>query len=152
MIINKEIQASWDQPTGTLVMHKTQFSRLQLLALQLADKAGVLVENNERLLESAKPGGYGYKFDNKGRGGYDSRRQGGVRRGGHGGYAGGQGGNQRRGGGWAGGPSGRRQGQDRGDRSSYESGGPRTVADGFMRQERRGRRGARGANRQEQNA
>jgi translation initiation factor 3 subunit C len=38
MIINKEIQASWDQPTATLVMHKAQSSRLQLLALQLADK------------------------------------------------------------------------------------------------------------------
>jgi len=38
MIFNKEIQASWDQPTGTLVLHKAQPSRLQLLALQLAEK------------------------------------------------------------------------------------------------------------------
>lgn len=135
MIINKEIQASWDQPTGSLVMHKAQFSRLQLLALQLADKAGVLVENNERLLESAKPGGYGYKFD-KSKGGYDSRRQGGARRGG---YSGGASGGQRRGGAWAGG-----QGRDRRPGQDRNEGGSRNVADGFMRQERRGRRGGRG--------
>jgi len=128
MIFNKEIQASWDQPTGTLVLHKAQPSRLQLLALQLAEKTGVLVENNERLMEAAKPGGYGYKFDSKGgKGVYDSRRQGGARRTGAG---------QQRWGGWTG------QGRQGQDRSGHE-GGSHNVADGFIKQERRQNRGGR---------
>jgi hypothetical protein len=102
----------------------------------------VLVENNERLLESAKPGGYGYKFDNKGKSGYDSRRGGGARRGGYGGYSGDR---QGRGGGRGGYGGARRQGGDRrqGDRQDHRSDERRNVADGFVRQERRGRRGGR---------
>ncbi|CAG0914275.1 unnamed protein product, partial [Notodromas monacha] len=52
MIINEELMASLDEPSQSLVMHKTEPSRLQSLALQVADKVGLLVEYNERILES----------------------------------------------------------------------------------------------------
>jgi len=64
MMINDELHASWDQPTGTIVMHRVDPSKLQFLAVQFSEKAAMFVENNERLLDS-KTGGYGYKFDNK---------------------------------------------------------------------------------------
>jgi translation initiation factor 3 subunit C len=50
MMINKELLAAWDQPTSSIVMHKIHISPLQHLALEFADKAGALVESNERLL------------------------------------------------------------------------------------------------------
>lgn len=59
MMINEELKGSWDQPTGSIVMHKVEPSKLQYLALQFAEKAAVFVENNERLLDS-KTGGYLY--------------------------------------------------------------------------------------------
>eukprot|EP00912_Choanoflagellata_sp_UC4_P000400 UC4_evm1s247 len=49
MIINEELQASHDQPTKSLVIHKTAATKLQNLALRFADKATTFVENNERL-------------------------------------------------------------------------------------------------------
>ncbi|XP_043194449.1 eukaryotic translation initiation factor 3 subunit C-like [Amphibalanus amphitrite] len=51
MIINAELMASLDEPSQTVVMHRTEPSRLQSMALQLADKLANFVENNERLLE-----------------------------------------------------------------------------------------------------
>lgn len=51
MIINAELMASLDEPSQTVVMHRTEPSRLQSMALQLADKLSNFVENNERLLE-----------------------------------------------------------------------------------------------------
>ena len=51
-------------------MHRTEPSRLQSLALQLSEKVGTLVENNERILE-IKQGNYGgklSKYMNVGRG------------------------------------------------------------------------------------
>jgi len=44
-------------------MHRTEPSRLQSIALQLSDKVGSLVENNERLME-IKQGNFNYQ--NKG--------------------------------------------------------------------------------------
>ena len=44
-------QASLDEPTFTVVMHRTEPTRLQSLALQLAEKVNSLVECNERLME-----------------------------------------------------------------------------------------------------
>ncbi|CAH1233219.1 EIF3C [Branchiostoma lanceolatum] len=51
MIINEELAASWDEPTQTVVMHRSEPTRLQNLALQLSDKLANLVDNNERILE-----------------------------------------------------------------------------------------------------
>eukprot|EP00708_Paratrimastix_pyriformis_P002024 GAFH01000762.1.p2 GENE.GAFH01000762.1~~GAFH01000762.1.p2 ORF type:complete len:958 (-),score=487.53 GAFH01000762.1:395-3268(-) len=51
MMINEEIRASWDSTSATILFHRLEPSRLQQLALQLAEKCSVLVENNEKLLE-----------------------------------------------------------------------------------------------------
>lgn len=48
MMINRDIIASWDQPTETIVMRKVEPSALQGLALQFAEKAAGLVDANER--------------------------------------------------------------------------------------------------------
>jgi len=70
MMINEELMACWDQPTNAIVMHQSEPTRLQTLALQFAEKAAVFVENNEKLLD-VRTGGYGFKYDKKD--GKDSR-------------------------------------------------------------------------------
>uniref|UniRef100_A0A1B8XV82 Eukaryotic translation initiation factor 3 subunit C n=1 Tax=Xenopus tropicalis TaxID=8364 RepID=A0A1B8XV82_XENTR len=67
MIINEELMASLDQPTQTVVMHGTEPSSLQNTALQLAEKLGNLVENNERIFDH-KQGSYGGYFNRGDRG------------------------------------------------------------------------------------
>ena len=69
MMTNEELMASLDEPTQTLVMHRTEPSRIQGLALQLADKINLLVEQNERLWEVKQTGSFG----NQGR--YDHHRR-----------------------------------------------------------------------------
>jgi translation initiation factor 3 subunit C len=64
MMISEELHASWDQPSGAIIMHRVDPTKLQYLAMQFADKAAIFVENNERYLDS-RTGGYGYKFDSK---------------------------------------------------------------------------------------
>jgi len=92
MIINRELYASWDQPTETIVLRKVEPTSLQLMALQFADKAVNLVDANERLLD-ATSGSYGYKdndhYNADGRPNYHNR----------GGRGGGRGGNRHHGGG-----------------------------------------------------
>lgn len=56
------LQASLDQPTQTVVMHRTEPTSLQNMALQLAEKLGGLVENNERVFD-LKQGVYGGYFN-----------------------------------------------------------------------------------------
>jgi len=52
MIINEELQASWDQPTQTLCLHHgAEPTYLQSLTLQLSDKLNTLVEHHERILD-----------------------------------------------------------------------------------------------------
>ncbi|XP_025093059.1 eukaryotic translation initiation factor 3 subunit C-like isoform X2 [Pomacea canaliculata] len=51
MIIGEELMASLDEPSQVLSMHRTEPTRLQSLALQLAEKVASLVENNERIME-----------------------------------------------------------------------------------------------------
>ena len=86
MIIHRELHASWDQPTETIVLKRVEPSSLQLMALQYAEKAAILVEANERLLDS-QSGAYGYKDDHwKDDDGRWQNRMGG--RGGHGGRGG----------------------------------------------------------------
>jgi translation initiation factor 3 subunit C len=93
MMINRELHASWDQPTDTIVLRKVEASSLQLLALQFAEKAANLVETNERLLDT-KTGNFHFR-DGEGQR-YDNNR-GGQRRFGAGGGRG-RGGDQKRGG------------------------------------------------------
>lgn len=51
MIINEELMASLDEPTQTVVMHRTEPTRLQSLALQLSEKVSSLIDNNEKIME-----------------------------------------------------------------------------------------------------
>eukprot|EP00126_Sphaerothecum_destruens_P015153 Sdes_comp9074_c0_seq1m524 len=51
MMINEELSASWDQPTKTVILHRTDATRLQHLTMQFSEKANNLVEQNERLFE-----------------------------------------------------------------------------------------------------
>uniref|UniRef100_A0A7S3VP13 Eukaryotic translation initiation factor 3 subunit C n=1 Tax=Dunaliella tertiolecta TaxID=3047 RepID=A0A7S3VP13_DUNTE len=50
MMIDNELQGSWDQPTRTIVMQNMDASRMQQLAMQFTDKAMVMVDLNERAL------------------------------------------------------------------------------------------------------
>uniref|UniRef100_A0A671YHB5 Eukaryotic translation initiation factor 3 subunit C n=1 Tax=Sparus aurata TaxID=8175 RepID=A0A671YHB5_SPAAU len=79
MIINEELMASLDQPTQTVVMHRTEPTSLQNMALQLAEKLGSLVENNERVFD-LKQGVYGGYFNRDQKGGYQQNK-GGYQRG-----------------------------------------------------------------------
>lgn len=96
MIISEELQASHDQPTQTIEIHVEEPSLLQNLAMQFADKAGLFVENNERMMDyrlSSKDGlGRGRGRGRGGRGRGESRGSRGSRVsgrgwGGRGGYA-----------------------------------------------------------------
>eukprot|EP01111_Echinosteliopsis_oligospora_P003428 TRINITY_DN1543_c0_g1_i1.p1 TRINITY_DN1543_c0_g1~~TRINITY_DN1543_c0_g1_i1.p1 ORF type:complete len:639 (+),score=198.31 TRINITY_DN1543_c0_g1_i1:1006-2922(+) len=62
MMINEELKASWDQPAGAIIMHKTDPTKLQYLALQFSEKISVFVENNERLLDIKTGGAFGAKY------------------------------------------------------------------------------------------
>ncbi|KAK3595722.1 hypothetical protein CHS0354_025344 [Potamilus streckersoni] len=66
MIINEELMASLDEPTQCVIMHRTEPTRLQSLALQLSEKVGNLVENNERITE-IKQGNLFYQKGNRDR-------------------------------------------------------------------------------------
>lgn len=44
MIFNEELAASWDEPSSSLVLHKTDPTRLQNMALQLADKVSLVFQ------------------------------------------------------------------------------------------------------------
>lgn len=57
MIINHEMHASWDQPTASIVLLRTEPTRLQSLALQLAAKTANMTDNNEKLLDAKSGGG-----------------------------------------------------------------------------------------------
>jgi len=109
MIINEELMASMDEPTQILSMHRTEPTRLQSLALQLADKVSSHVENNERIME-VKQGNY---FFNKGNQPYQNNQNwGGNKFQGRRGDRGGGGGGNRYGG-------GNRRDNYRGDRDNY---------------------------------
>uniref|UniRef100_A0AAY4DHH6 Eukaryotic translation initiation factor 3 subunit C n=1 Tax=Denticeps clupeoides TaxID=299321 RepID=A0AAY4DHH6_9TELE len=73
MIINEELMASLDQPTQTVVMHRTEPTCLQNMALQLAEKLGGLMENNERVFD-LKQGVYGGYFNRDQKGGYQQKQ------------------------------------------------------------------------------
>jgi len=104
MMINRELHASWDQPTETIVLHNIEPSTLQLLALQYAEKTSNLVDSNERLLD-VKVGNYGHRDNDKNwksgdqRGHHNYQRRGNMSSGGGrgGSYRGGRGGGRGRG-------------------------------------------------------
>lgn len=150
MIIQEELAASVDEPNQMIVMHRSEPSRIQALALQLTDKVTQLIEHNEKLWD-VKQGGYfnrsgggqggqggghqgGYRGDRGGQRGGDhhhNHRHGGDRdrRGGDrdGGYRrdqrGDHGGDRRGGGGWQNRQNNRRGGdnQRRGDRHHHHN-------------------------------
>ncbi|XP_077289049.1 eukaryotic translation initiation factor 3 subunit c isoform X2 [Arctopsyche grandis] len=90
MIIGEELLASMDDPSGCIVLHRCEPSRLQALALQLTDKLFNFVDSNERIFEMKQNpffqrgnvGGYGGRDRGGGRGGQE--RGGGGGRGGDG--------------------------------------------------------------------
>ncbi|KAI4348824.1 hypothetical protein L6164_009499 [Bauhinia variegata] len=57
MMINEELHASWDQPSGCIVFQACENSRLQALAFQLTEKLSIIAESNERALEARIGGG-----------------------------------------------------------------------------------------------
>lgn len=64
MMLDGTVHACWDQPTATVVVQRTEPTKLQFLALQFADKCSQLVESNERILDS-RTGSYGYKYEQR---------------------------------------------------------------------------------------
>lgn len=59
MMAKDELAAAWDEPTQTVGLHGVEPTRLQTLALQLAERAATLVESNERLFD-ARTGGHAF--------------------------------------------------------------------------------------------
>jgi len=88
MIINQELAASMDEPTKTVVLHRTEPTRLQSMLLQLSDKVNILRETSDRTFETKiqggpgtmGPGGKGRQFN---RTDWKNRRGGGGNRGGN---------------------------------------------------------------------
>eukprot|EP00013_Stygamoeba_regulata_P026754 CAMPEP_0177651392 /NCGR_PEP_ID=MMETSP0447-20121125/12522_1 /TAXON_ID=0 /ORGANISM="Stygamoeba regulata, Strain BSH-02190019" /LENGTH=978 /DNA_ID=CAMNT_0019154467 /DNA_START=98 /DNA_END=3030 /DNA_ORIENTATION=+ len=56
MIIDEELSASWHQPSATIVLHQVEPTRIQALALQVADKISSFVDYNERLFDQVTGG------------------------------------------------------------------------------------------------
>lgn len=79
MIINEELMALLDDPTETVVMQRSEPSRLQALSMQLADKITNLVDANERIFEAKQP----HYFQRNHQGGYNRQNQGGNHQGGY---------------------------------------------------------------------
>lgn len=82
MIYDEELQATHDQPTQTIEIHKEEPSLLQSLALKCADQTSKFVENSERLLDQ-RNGDNNNDYRGRGRGGGRGGRGGGRGRGNH---------------------------------------------------------------------
>lgn len=75
MIINEELNATIDEPTNCISMHRVEPSYLQLMALKLTDYLHQLAENTEQTIE---PRGRNYA----GAGNWNNYPRGGADRGG----------------------------------------------------------------------
>ncbi|GJD06292.1 Eukaryotic translation initiation factor 3 subunit C [Galdieria sulphuraria] len=64
MIMNEELQASWDQPSGCVLIKRWEPNHLQSLCLQLTEKCSQLIDYNERLLD-ARSGGQMLKTEER---------------------------------------------------------------------------------------
>ena len=109
LVADEALPGSHDQPTGTVVIHHQELTKLQGLAAQFADKAAILVDMNERAL-ALRTGVLNAEDDEEGgRRGPGDGQQGGRRtrlgggRGPLGGVGGGRGRGRGRGGGRGGG-------------------------------------------------
>ncbi|RDX79331.1 Eukaryotic translation initiation factor 3 subunit C [Mucuna pruriens] len=71
MMINEELHASWDQPSGCIIFQDVEHSRLQALAFQLTEKLSILAESNERATEARVGGGGGLDLPPRRRDGQD---------------------------------------------------------------------------------
>jgi translation initiation factor 3 subunit C len=63
MIIKEELLASLDEPTQCIVMHHAKPTKLQSLALNLAEKIGTLADHNEELLKVKQGSGWSMSYD-----------------------------------------------------------------------------------------
>merc|ERR1719506_1693177 len=64
MLIGQELHACWDEDSTCLHVHHVEPTRLQYLALQLAERTAMAIESNERMLEQ-KTGGSLDRWDSK---------------------------------------------------------------------------------------
>merc|ERR1719389_530230 len=80
MMIKEEIAAFWDESSKYVLIQHTEPTTLQRLALQLADRGALAVENNERMVDQ-KTGGYGFKDDQVWQKGQGQKGQGGKNKG-----------------------------------------------------------------------
>ena len=103
LVADELLPGSHDQPTGTVVIHHQELTKLQGLAAQFADKAAILVDMNERALAlrtgvvNAEDDEEGGRKGQSGEGGQGGRRTRMGGRGPLGGVAGGRGGRGGRG-------------------------------------------------------
>jgi translation initiation factor 3 subunit C len=51
IILIKFVKASLDEPTQTVIMHRTEPTKLQTLALQLSEKITTLMDQTERMIQ-----------------------------------------------------------------------------------------------------
>lgn len=54
MMVEDNLQASWDGPTESVVLHGTEPTRLQNIALQLSQKVAAIQEHNEKIAGGEK--------------------------------------------------------------------------------------------------
>lgn len=57
MILNEELHASLDEPSGCVIFQDVKHSRLHALAFQLTEKFSIIAESNERAMEARIGGG-----------------------------------------------------------------------------------------------
>ncbi|KAI9121935.1 hypothetical protein K1719_006624 [Acacia pycnantha] len=57
MILNEELHASLDEPSGCIIFQDVKHSRLHALAFQFTEKFSIIAESNERAMEARMGGG-----------------------------------------------------------------------------------------------